>query len=212
MHGELKYLVDFGNNIRNVVSASVAECIYPKLVAGFLEANLDRESQSFKTKFLLTRSKASWATRYHVTFVPKVKLIRDIGLEKFVLKEPSAQPINQRRVTLGAPNQYQPKKIVQRRATNVQLKSVKSVPFGARGRKRRTVNVLYIGIAPNPDGRPVAAQSTAENVAHSSGATNGEASTSKPPNLTMSDDSFNTIDEESIDKSTMGRLNYSSSE
>lgn len=33
------------------------------------------------------------------------------------------------------------------------LKNIKNVPFGARGRKRKTLNVIYIGLQPNPDGR-----------------------------------------------------------
>lgn len=38
---------------------------------------------------------------------------------------------------------------------SVQLKQrVANVPFGARGRKRNTLNLMYIGCSPNPDNRP----------------------------------------------------------
>lgn len=68
--------------------------------------------------------------------LPKLKVERSQGLERFmILNMPVRNPaVNYRRS-----------------GPAVKLKKVNVVPIGARGRKRNTINILYIGSAPNVD-------------------------------------------------------------
>lgn len=71
--------------------------------------------------------------RLGLSFTPKVRIARDFYFEKFMLQNPS-RPKN--------------------RVAPVQLRqSFANIPIGVRGRKRKTMNVVFIGVAPNPDGR-----------------------------------------------------------
>lgn len=72
-----------------------------------------------------------------VSLYPKVRIVRDLGLERFLL--------------LGSIRNAQV------RRPHPIPKKIKTVPIGARGRKRGTL-LLSIGLTPNLDGRPVLQQ------------------------------------------------------
>lgn len=118
--------------------------------------------------------------RSSVVINPKLKIPRCMALEKYILKQPSK--IVDRRQTVAtdvrskAPERNileKSSKIVERRQTVVTGNSgttKKAVPIGARGRKRRTVNLMFIGITPNPNNRILLQPSTSVNgtIGHSS--------------------------------------------
>lgn len=139
---------------------------FPQLVVSFLQRNLDilQGAMSFSNPDItLTRAVTKWAIQEKVSFDPKVKIVRDLELERYILQQataqpttqPAARPITERRATQNVQN-HQPKKIGHRRDTaRVTLKNVTSIPFGARGRKRGTANLIFIGTNPDPDGHQI---------------------------------------------------------
>lgn len=216
---------------------------FPQLVVHFLQEKLDilhGAMPSLIAHFKLTRSVTKWAIQENVSFDPKVIIARDLELERYILHQATAMPINQRRATQTVQN-HQPKKIVHRRDTvAVTLKNVTSIPFGARGRKRGTSNLIFIGTNPDPDGHqtknvPIQSEtntpktyaarsvaSAARSVARDSIApaipvtSTPLASKSRheiqPIPFDLSSDLSTTIDMDSLDMSVMGRLAYSSSD
>lgn len=66
----------------------------------------------------------------------KVKIVRDYDLEKFLLETPLNRPNNERNRMFIPIRQ-----------------NTSNIPFGVRGRKRKTINLVVIGVAPNPDNR-----------------------------------------------------------
>lgn len=73
-----------------------------------------------------------------IKLYPKVKVERSLVFERHLLAGPQNRAPNS-----GHPNQ------VRRTLPSQQT----SVPIGARGRKRKTIVLLFVGCAPNPDGR-----------------------------------------------------------
>lgn len=150
----------------------------------------------------------------NICLTPKVGITRDLALEKHLLEQPA--------------------KIVQRRqTTQVALKIAKNIPIGFRGRKRRSIQLLFIGIQPNPDGRMCSprVQPSINNISGSIQSrrmtmptTSRQHLVSPPPEIREESD----IDETSIDireesdtvettmainyEQNMGRLHYSSSD
>lgn len=142
--GESNYLCEWAAGpARKTIIASTANEMFPKLVVEFFESKLNIAHGSEPTleglddTIYLTRQVKKWATENKVSFGPKAIIVRDIGFEKFILKRQAA-PIIQRRATVAAGNE---------KAKN------KNIPFGARGRKRTTISIAYVGIQANPDGR-----------------------------------------------------------
>lgn len=86
----------------------------------------------------MTRAFKNRAESHNISVDSTVKIVRHLGLEKSVIQNPAAKIID-RRVTV---NTYRPT-----------LKKVKNIPFGARGRKRQTLNLAFFGLQVNPDGR-----------------------------------------------------------
>lgn len=237
--GSFQYLFEWHvdeKQIRKIVSSMIAETSFGKMVVSFLQEKLDVStiaSLPLNSDFRLTRSMKKWAIQNGVCFDPKVKIVRNLGLDKYILRQPSAASITQRRATHVPPNpsNNQPKKIEQRRATGpAMLKSIGSVPFGARGRKRQTVNLLYVGIKPNLDGHENGVKPIANSIATAADETStiavGSAVlptplTSTPLSSTSAarhtiqpasfDESSLIIDFDSFEMS-MGRLAYSSSD
>lgn len=158
-----------------------------------------------------------FAENHKISIDSKVKIMRHIGLEKSVMKNAAAKIID-RRVTVNT-------------GRAVALKKVTNIPFGVRGRKRQTVNIAFIGLQPNPDGRNLVA-GPSRNVASQPGIigvmpgprTYSRANSTPLPqtsadsyNLTMSPvTSMNTINEEPSSNETItidyddsfGRLEY----
>lgn len=136
---ELKYLCEWDEQTHTIVSARVANASFPQLVVSFLEAKFDflhgapPSLNCNNENVYLTRTVEKWAIAAKISFDPKVKIVRDLGLEKHLLEQNKPQPINARRAT--APTK-----------SPITLKKISNVPFGARGRKRQTINILYVGI------------------------------------------------------------------
>lgn len=231
---------------RKLMSCVEARKSFPQLVVSFLQRNLDihQGAMSFSNPDIkFTRAITKWAIQEKVSFDPKVKIVRDLELERYILQQataqPAARPINQRRATQNVQN-HQPKKIGHRRDTApVTLKNVTSIPFGARGRKRGTANLIFIGTNPDPDGHQIkndvpiqsetntpktyAARSVASAARSLASAallhrdsiapvtSTPMATTSRHEIQPIPFDLSTTIDMDSLDMSVMGRLAYSSS-
>lgn len=130
-------------NALKLVSAVDAKEHFPELVIGFLEANLDCPPFTYPNSLKnMTRSFKTSAQRNNISVDLTVKITRNIPLEKLILKNPAGRLINRRNtVATGTPKG---------RPT---LKSITNIPIGARGRKRKTISLAYIGLQPNPDAR-----------------------------------------------------------
>jgi len=96
------------------------------------------------------------ANHSNVSMNLKIRIVRNMTLESYLLSQPSQ--VVQRRQTV-ATETAQPSKVVQRRQTvaagtapPLSGTARKNIPIGARGRKRKTVNLLFIGMRPNPNG------------------------------------------------------------
>lgn len=230
MSDELKYLCKWTTytTAKKVVASVDAKEHFPHLVAAFLEGNLDGSPFSIANKLKnVTRSMAKLAIRENISVDTKVEIVRDISLEKTLLRNTGR--IIQRRNTTTASSVKGP----------TALKTVNNIPFGARGRKRKTTNVVYIGLQPNPDGRnlvgtpsvnsdAVAAQylkitpgrrtyARAMSTPLPSTTTAEDASTTSEPvidlEVSVIDEQNTTFDLHSIiDGSDVGNLHYSSSE
>lgn len=222
-----------------MVSACDAKTHFPQLVSRYLEDKLDFPPFVYPNEMKnMTRSIRRFFERENISLGSKVTIMRNIGLEKVLLKTSSSRVI-QRRLTTGASTSAA--QITQRRNTTSDsgtqvrntihapiLQTAKKVPFGVRGRKRRTFMLQHIGIQnPNPDGRKLfvaGAQTNAEGrnvaVAGTSTAQTPPAvrpisrpqATSTPFVLNTIDESGTTLDSDTFDWSVMGRLCYSSSE
>lgn len=136
--GQSNNLCEWNPQTRKIVKAADANEMFPDLVVAYLESNFNilddvpLTLDGLNGKFQLTRQLRQWAVDQKVHFDPKVVIVRNIDLDKWILNRASAAPINLRRAT---------------------VQKVVNIPFGARGRKRQTNNIAYIGIQPNPDGR-----------------------------------------------------------
>lgn len=169
--GQIKYLcawAEYGKSFR-MVSSNDAKNLFPQLIVEFLEPKFDflngvPPSWNVHGRGVyLTRSIEGWAAVNNVSFDPKVNVVRNLGLEKYLLRKPVPQPINQRRATgpvnIGMNlNNPVPQPINQRRGTGpindgFQIRRINQIPFGVRGRKRNTITMAYVGIQPNPDSR-----------------------------------------------------------
>lgn len=156
MGNELKYLCEYNGQTGAQASAPLkmvsdreAKEQFPHLVVSYLETKLDCPPFEWLTsKSIMTRGFKKHAEQHNISFRPKITIVRNLGMEKAILANP-AGPIIRRRITIAIRPIGAPKT----------LKKVSDVPFGARGRKRRTINVAYIGIQPNPDGRNLIAAS-----------------------------------------------------
>lgn len=223
-------MCEWNPQTREIVKAVDANEMFPDLVIEFLESKFNILNDGvpltfdgLNGNFQLTRQLRNWAAAEQVYFDPKIEIVRDINLDKWILNRPSAAPINLRRVT---------------------VQKVVNIPFGARGRKRQTNNISYIGIQPNPDGRVLTlsnnatpalrtyarAKSTTDTSTipaqndtstpsrndASSQITNGQhaddISLMPSGSTTANASSDSTLDFDSFDLSGMGRLNYSSSD
>lgn len=89
----------------------------------------------------MTRGKKKEIEDKKISTGLKLNVVRNEGLEKYILTKPKMLTLIYRRATVD-----------QRPAS---LRTPAKIPIGARGRKRCTMNVLYIGIQPNPDGRKI---------------------------------------------------------
>lgn len=155
----MKYLCEWnpvdidtqGPTTLKIVSAHVANQKFPNLVVSYLESKLDCTGTEYSTapKRNMTRSLKKRIQNENICLDPKVKIVRNLAMEKTILKNP-AGPIIQRRVTFDTRSTKGP----------TMLKKVSKVPFGARGRKRQTVSIAFIGLQPNPDGRNLAVAGT----------------------------------------------------
>lgn len=81
--------------------------------------------------------------KLEVVLNPKVKIVRNLDFEKYLLR--------------GQPNDQSSRSVVPR--TQPIAKKTK-IPIGARGRRRKTI--MYIGLNPNLDGRTNAQNQTVE--------------------------------------------------
>lgn len=158
--GELKYLCEWRGTgeVRKIVSAREAKATCLQFVFKYLESKFELQDEAFLNALnkkipnvYITRATKEWAEREHISFDPKVKVVRDIALDKHILKKPSAKVINRRLTTVG---------LVSTPTTMKKGKKVTQVPFGARGRKRKTLNIAFIGLQPNPDGRKLVADTS----------------------------------------------------
>lgn len=217
--GELKFLCQWVNEDQNVVPYTQAIASFPYLVFKYLESKLTitQDENSLSSELVkLTRSVKNWAIANGVSFKPKVKIDRNLKLEKELLKQPAANIIERRRTIHTPPTT---------------LKRVTQVPLGIRGRKRNTMYLMTIGIRSNPDSRklvqpnPVAGTSAQYVPAPrtyaraSSTPLPPSTSTAAQPTLPTSNliaspvelenTTFDSLD---MDSSTMGCLYYSSSE
>lgn len=140
--GEIEYWCDWGNDVRRLVSSQDARASFPHVVIAFFESKFDfvhgGPIRLDNSDVVITRKMHQLAKNFNISFDPKINIVRDLGLEKGILSRPSNR-IGSRRHT----EDTRPKSTV----------AMKNVPIGARGRKRRTVNVLYLGFSPNLDGR-----------------------------------------------------------
>lgn len=245
-----------------MVSARCARVEFPHLIVAYLEDKLDCPSFQYPSNLkIMTRAAKKIFERQNISVDVNATIVRNIGFEKAVLKIPAGKIVERRNTTaagkvddhptsktvkkvpIGFENtvlKTQAGKIVERRNTTAAgkvtdrptLKAVKKVPFGARGRKRRTLNVLFIGIKPNPDGRKLVHQ--VNFVACTAGETTPRGRTYAramstplpktidftPPstepandlNISPIDAESTTYDADSFDFSSMGNLHYSSSE
>lgn len=127
--------------VLQAVSASDAKKHFGHLVVRFLESHLDCPPFIYpnNTPFM-TRSIKNYAENHSISVEAKVKIVRHVGFEKAMIKN-AAPKIIDRRITVSS-----------RPSRPVTLKKVTQVPFGVRGRKRKSANVVFIGLKPNPDG------------------------------------------------------------
>lgn len=222
------YLCEWSPQIRKIVRAVDANNAFAHLVVSFYETKFDflhgvaPTLNGLNGNFYLTRAVERWAIDSNISFDPKILVVRNMALERQILNpHQSAAPIHRRRNTVAT------------------FKKVANIPFGARGRKRQTTNIAYVGIQPNPDGRKLVTQTPNNAASTSSGVAAPKMRTyarSKSMSLpsgptTMSQENAmpsqsQTIDEptssnapnnstfdfDSFDSTTMGRLNYSSSD
>lgn len=196
-----------------VVSAQDAKQHFARLVVQFLEPRLVCPPFRYPNEIrFMTREMKKFAESHNISVDSKVKIMRHIGLEKSVMKNAAAKIID-RRVTVN-------------NARTVALKKVTNIPFGVRGRKRQTVNIAFIGLQPNPDGRHLIA-GPSRNVASQLGIigvmpgrrTYSRANSTPLPqtsadsfNLTMSPvASMNTINEEPGSSNETITINYDDS-
>lgn len=160
--GGLKYWCEWPNGARKIVSATEARDRFPSMVAIYLESRFDGAQISYDSdSIMVTRSVKLFARNENVSLDPKFKVLRSLCLERYLLEQPRALRIDQRRIT-DAVTAIRPQQIGQRRATMAypqnatdrkQPQANKVVPIGARGRKRKeSLSILYIGIKPNLDG------------------------------------------------------------
>ncbi|XP_031634311.1 uncharacterized protein LOC116347737 [Contarinia nasturtii] len=136
---EWRYLCQWVNEDQKIITAADAKKGIPRLVISYLEEKLElTQGNQLLSKYIhITRSIKNWAIENDVLFDPVVKIERNLDMEKYLLKKPAGKIIS-RRLTTGAA---------------LIPKTTKQIPFGARGRKRQTINLVNIGIQPNPDGR-----------------------------------------------------------
>lgn len=107
---------------------------YPGQLLKYYEEHLNVDV-NMPAPFIVTRSMEERARQFDICFTPRVMIDRNMALEKYLILKPG--------------------KIIQRRKTTapVALKTTKNIPIGVRGRKRRGVPLLFVGLRANPDGR-----------------------------------------------------------
>lgn len=139
---ELKYLCQWNiySSALQLISARDAKTNFAHLVVGYLESNLECPPFRYPNAVeLMSRALKNSAEVQKISVNSSVKIDRNLGLEKLMLEKSAARIID-RRATVNT-------------GRAVVLKQNTSIPFGARGRKRQTSSLLFIGLQPNPDGR-----------------------------------------------------------
>lgn len=125
MSNELKYLCKWTTYItaHKLVSAVDAKAHFPNLIVEYLEGKLDFPPFQIANNLKnVTRAMVQSAKRENIAVDSKAKIVRNIGLEKTMLRN-TAGPIIQRRNTVAAKSAKGP----------MTLKTIKQVPIGARG-------------------------------------------------------------------------------
>lgn len=92
----------------------------------------------------MTRAKKQQIEQKKIACELKLNVTRNLGLEKHILSKPAML------TTI-----YHRKTVDERPKT---FRTPANIPIGARGRKRQTRNILYLGISPNPDRRTITPQ------------------------------------------------------